>query len=127
MSIEMKYPLDDENYGRDIRSKAITSQLPDGAYVFVRDVDGTIYVLPDGPHQHPKVLGSGKPAVYAGDFSKRGQFVTDLTTLSGTFQFEDATDLLAVAKAFEEIGLTIQPGAVRLFSYSSGQRAQILR
>lgn len=123
----MKYPLDDENYERDIRSRAITSLLPDGAYVFVRDIDGAVYVLPDGPHQHPKVLGSAKPAVYAGDFSKRGQFVTDLTNLSGTFQFEDATGLLAVARVFEEIGLTIQPGAVRLFSYSSGQRAQILR
>ena len=123
----MKYPLDDRKYERDVRSRAITSQLPDGAYVFVRDVDGTVYVLPDGPHQHPKVLGSGKPALYAGDFSKRGNIVTDLTNLSGTFQFDDATGLLSVATALEEIGLAIQTGAVRLFSHTSGNRAEILR
>ncbi len=123
----MKYPLDDEKYNRDARSQRMTPVVPDGCYVYVRDIDGIIYVLSDGQHVHPRVLGGAKPATYAGDLTKRGIVITDLTNLSGTFQFDDAAGLLAVAEALEAAGLIIQTGAVRLFSHTAHQRAQILR
>ncbi len=123
----MKYPLDNRKYERDAGSQPMSIHVQDGCYVFVRDVDGVIYVLRDGPHKHPAVLGGGMPAMYAGDLTKRGNSITDLTNLSGTFQFDDAAGLLAVAELLEASGLIVQAGAVRLFSHTSRQRARILR
>ena len=123
----MKSPLDKKDYSRDPRSRPASLAIPDGGYVFVRDEQGVIFVLPDGPHLHPKVPGGNQLAVYAGDLTKSGDEVSDLTNLSGTFQFDDPQGLLAVAAALKSIGFRIQPGAVRLFSYLDGQPPRVLR
>jgi hypothetical protein len=111
----VKDPLDPTPYPKDPRSRAIVPSISDGGYVFVQDPAGTIWVLPDGPHMHPLVLGGGHPAMYAGDMTERGGRVVDLTNLSGTFQFDDEDGLRDVAAELENLGLSIQSGAVRFF------------
>jgi len=64
---------------------------------------------------HPKVLGGAQPASYAGDLTIENGVITDLTNLSGTFQFKNRAGLLAVANQLERQGLTVKPGAVRFF------------
>ena len=59
----MKHPQDTTPYPRDPRSRPIDASITDGGYVYVRDVNGEVYVVPDGPHMHPKVLGCGQPAM----------------------------------------------------------------
>jgi hypothetical protein len=121
----VKAPLDSTPYAQDSRSKPIHASVPDGGYVYVRDVNGVIFVLPDGLHMHPLVLGGGQWAMYAGDMTIRGQKVVDLTNLSGTFQFDDEAGLKAVAAEIRQQGLAIEPGAVRLFP-SDGSRPVIV-
>lgn len=62
----MKAPRDTTPYPQDPRSRPIDPTISDGGYVYVRDGNGTIRILPDGPHMHPLVLGGGRPAMYAG-------------------------------------------------------------
>ncbi|SFH68758.1 hypothetical protein [Planctomicrobium piriforme] len=90
------WPLDPTPYPRDRRSIPIHLGLRDGLYVFVQNIDEIIYVLPDHPHAHPKVLGGGKPARYAGDLTVENGEIRDLTNLSGTFQFDDRVGLLGL-------------------------------
>ncbi len=123
----MKRPLDEEPYDRDPRSCPTNFGLCDGTYVYVRDEHRTIFVLPDGHHLHPMVLGCAQPEIYAGDLTIKFGKIRDLTNLSGTFQFSDAEGLLAVASALEEIGFQIMPGAVRLFSHIDIARPKVLR
>jgi hypothetical protein len=88
-------------------------------------VNGTILVLPDGPHMHPKVLGGGLPALYAGDMTVRGGRAVDVTNLAGTFEFDDADGLREAAAALRRQGLTVETGAVRFFP-ADGSRPIIL-
>ena len=113
--VSVKYPQDTTPYPADPRSRPIDVSIADGGYVYVRDVAGTVWVLPDGPHLHPKVLGGGLPAMYAGDMTVRGGRVVDVTNLSGTFQFDDEAGLREVAAELRQQGLVVQAGAVRLF------------
>ena len=121
----MKAPLDRFPYPQDPRSRPVDANIADGGYVYVRDVNGTIYVLPDGPHLHPKVLGGGQSAIYAGDLTIRGGRVVDLTNLSGTFQFDDEAGLRAMANELRAQGLTVEQGAVRFFP-ADGSRPIVL-
>lgn len=121
----MKAPLDTTPYPRDSRSQPIDAAVGDGSYVYVRDGNGTVHLLPDGPHLHPKVLGGGQSAAYAGDLTIRGGKVVDLTNLSGTFQFEDEDGLKAVAEEIRKQGVTVEPGAVRFFP-PDGSRPVVL-
>jgi hypothetical protein len=82
-------------------------------------------VLPDGPHRHPKVLGSGLPARYTGDLTIRGGKVVDLTNLSSTFEFVDEAGLLEVAAELDAQGLAVESGAVRFFP-ADGSRPMVL-
>ncbi len=125
-SLKTKTPLDGTPYPRDPGSAPISGTTSDGGYVYVRDASGTVYVLPDGPHLHPKVLGGALPASYAGDLTIAKGTVVDLTNLSGTFRFRSRAGLLDVAKQLESQGLTIQPGAVRFFP-ADGSRPVTLR
>jgi hypothetical protein len=84
-----------------------------------------VYVVPDGPHLHPKVLGGGRPALYAGDMTVRGGRVVDLTNLSGTFQFDDEDGLREVAGELRRQGLVVELGAVRFFP-ADGSRPVVL-
>jgi hypothetical protein len=121
----LKSPLDPTPYPADPRSCPVAPGLADGGYVYVRDGNGTVYVLPDGPHLHPKVLGGGRSALYAGDMTIRGGRVVDLTNLSGTFQFDDEDGLREVATELRRQGLVVEPGAVRFFP-PDGSRPVVL-
>jgi hypothetical protein len=89
--------------------------LADGPYVFVQDVNGVVHVIEDGPHLHPKVLGGGSPAMYAGDLTIANGIVVDVTNLSGTFALDDEAGLRAVADELRRAGLLVSAGAVRFF------------
>lgn len=80
-------------------------QMAAGAYVYVQDCWGTVWVLPDGVHQHPNVLGGRRPAVAAGELvvAERGEIVS-INNVSGTFQC--ASDCL-----FGAVGGLIKQGA----------------
>jgi hypothetical protein len=113
-------PLDPFSYRKDSRSRLVGSDLPDGCYAYVRDVQGQVFVLPDGPHRHPRVLGGGQAALYAGDMRIEAGAVVELTNLSGTFQFDDVDGLRDVASVLRAAGLTVQSGKVRLFPNEGG-------
>lgn len=117
----MKPPLDPFPYTQDPNSKPISSDTLDGLYVFVQDDSGIVWVLPDGPHSHPKVLGMARPAMYAGDLTVADGKIKDVTNLSGTFQFEDQDGLRAVVDRLRQQGLEIEPGAVRFFPPDGSQ------
>jgi len=74
---------------------------------------------------HPRVLGGGLPAKYAGDMTIRGGRVVDITNLSGTFQFDDEDGLREIALELREQGLIVAVGAVRIFP-ADGSRPIIL-
>jgi hypothetical protein len=112
----LKYPQDSTPYPADPRSRPIDASIRDGGYVYVRDANGTVWVVPDGPHMHPKVLGGGLPATYAGDLTVRGGRVVDLTNLSGTFEFDDEDGLREAAAEIRRQGLAVEAGAVRFFT-----------
>jgi hypothetical protein len=124
--IMLKWPVDSTPYPQDTRSRFIAAGLPDGGYVYVQDDQGQIWILPDGPHFHPKVLGGGKPALYAGDLTIHNGRVIDVTNLSGTFQFVDEAGLLNVADELCRHGLAVDAGAVRFFP-ADGSMPVILR
>lgn len=121
----MKDPQDPTPYPQDPRSRPIDPRISDGGYVYVRDGAGTVWVLPDGPHMHPLVLGGGRPAMYAGDMTVRSGRVVDLTNLSGTFQFDDETGLRDVAAELRRQGVVVEHGAVRFFP-ADGSRPVVL-
>lgn len=120
MTAVPRTPLDPFPYRRDSRSRLAGGDLPDGLYVYVRDVQGQVFVLPDGPHRHPRVLGGGQAALYAGDLRIEAGVIVELTNLSGTFQFDDIEGLREVAGVLRAAGLTIEPGKVRLFPNDGG-------
>ena len=101
----MKTPLDLTPYPRDPSSKPITAATEDGSYVFVRDGAGTVFVVPDGPHMHPKVLGGASPAMYAGDLTVRGGRVIDLTIWS-------QDDYLMIEKRDSDLAKKLHSGVV---------------
>lgn len=121
----MRQPLDPTPYPRDPSSVPLDNNTPDGAYVYVQDCNGIVFVLPDGPHLHPKVLGGGAPARYAGDLVIQGGRVIELTNLSGTFQFDDEEGLKAVARQVRHQGMEVEAGAVRFFP-PDGSRPVVL-
>ena len=120
-----KLPLDLFPYQRDPRSQPLTVATEDGNYVYTQDLDGTIFVLPDGSHVHPKVLGNASPAIYAGDLQIKMGLIVDLTNLSGTFQFDDPQGLFRVALQIELLGIVIADGAVRFFPMDEIGRAHV--
>jgi hypothetical protein len=122
----MKKPLDPHPYPRDPRSRLFGPDLSDGGYVYVQDGQGEIWVLPDGPHMHPRILGLGLPAEYAGDLSVKNRRIIDVTNLSGTFQCDDPDGLLAVADRLIACGAVLVPGAVRFFPMD-GSRPVVLK
>jgi hypothetical protein len=118
----LRYPHDRFPYPRDARSRVLGRETEPGLYVYVQDEAGEIYVVPDSePNLHPRVLGGGVPARYAGDLKlgARG-VVEDLTNLSGNFRFRGKGGLLAVAELLRARGLIVQSGAVRWFPPDGG-------
>ena len=112
----LKPPGDPAAYPQDPRSKLAIPGLPDGTYVYVQDEFGRVFVLHDGPHLHPRVLGEARLAMYAGDLTIQAHQVIDITNLSGTFEFDDPHGLLEVVRWLKEQGWQVAPGAVRFFA-----------
>ena len=121
-----KRPQDRTLYPRHPDSRPIRLGLDDGAYVFVQDEAGTIYILADGPHRHPLVLGGARAALYAGDLTIVDGLIHDITNLSGTFQFDEPQGLLDVVQRLERMGFDVPSGAVRFFPVD-GSRPSVLR
>lgn len=116
----MKFPGDRKRVRKHPHSQPIVIGIPDGGYVYAQDEQGVIWVLRDGPHRHPRVLGEGRPARYAGDLVVQNGRIRDLTNLSGTFQFDDPDGLLEVARELERLGFAIDVGGVRYFPQDGG-------
>lgn len=113
-------PQDRRKYPRHPQSNIARPGLSDGEYVFVQDLDGTVWVVPDGPHVHPKVLGGGQPALYAGTLRISGQVVLELTNLSGTFRCDDDDGLVIIADWLRQQGWHIARDSVRFFPFDGG-------
>ena len=78
--------LDPERYRRHNDSVPFSPQVPAGVYVYVQDCAGVVWVLPDGCHRHPRILGGVRPAVAAGELVVgEGGEIHSINNLSGTF------------------------------------------
>ena len=97
-----------------------SGDTPDGLYVYAVSENGTLLILADGPHRHPRILGLGRAAVYAGDLEIVGGCVVSLTNLSGTFQCDAPEGLRDVAVALRSAGLQIDAMSVRFFPADGG-------
>jgi hypothetical protein len=94
-------------YRRHEQSAPFAATMPAGVYVYVQDCAGVVWVAPDGPHMHPRVLGGARPAVAAGELTLgEGGEVLSINDLSGTFRC--APDCLLVAAG----GIIIQGGTI---------------
>jgi hypothetical protein len=97
MPLTAYVPLDLERYRRHNESVPFSPQLHAGVYVFVQDCAGVVWVLPDGRHRHPRVLGGARPAVAAGELvAGPGGEVHSVNNLSGTFRCPGESLLSAV-------------------------------
>jgi hypothetical protein len=111
-------PKDKTPFPQDPRSKPISLDTPPAkeGYVFVQDADGTIHILPNGSHMHPKVLGGAKPGAAAGEvFVGEGKTITELNNISGTFPFKDPAVLERVAESLRQMGFKVPPEAIKYF------------
>ncbi len=98
---------DPERYRRHPQSVAFSANLTAGAYVYVQDCGGVVWVAPDGPHMHPRVLGGARPAVAAGELTVgAGGEVLSVNNLSGTFVCAPDSLLLVVG------GIIVQGGKI---------------
>jgi hypothetical protein len=102
---------------RNPASAPISQATPPGKYVFVQDANGVVYVVPDGPHLHPTVLGGGQPAAAAGEvvIGPNG-VVTEINNISFTFQHGGEV-LPGVQSALEGAGLSVAPDAIKPFNF----------
>jgi hypothetical protein len=112
-------PLDEFPYAQDPASRPYGPDLEPGIYVFVQDEDGTVFVLRETSegHQHPKILGGGRPAAAAGGLRIGPDgVIMEIDNFSGTFQFGPEI-FPQVRAALERAGGRVAPGAARPFLY----------
>jgi hypothetical protein len=103
-----KRPRDPFRYPRSPDSHPLASQDSPGWYVFVVDVQSVIHVAPNRLHEHPKVLGGCRPALYAGElWIDRSGSVGEVNNLSGTFQFRSRKSLCGVVESLRQLGFTV--------------------
>ncbi len=115
--VGVRRPLDDTPYERDPRATVLSVNTPPGQYVYVCDVQGIVHIAPDGPHQHPKVLGKGSAAMGAGTLTiLTPGTVSKLDNISGTFRFP-GTELPRIAEAIRKQGLSVDKDAIRVFDF----------
>jgi hypothetical protein len=125
MASRIYSPLDTTPYPQDPNSFLADQSVADGNFVYAQNIDGMIYFAPDGPHQHPKILGGGQSVRYAGDVRIYHGMVTDVTNLSGTFCCDEPDGLLAVAKQLARLGIRLQANSIRFFP-ADGSKPLIL-
>lgn len=121
----MKEPQDPTPYPQHKLSKKLSADLKDGNYVFVQSIENEIWILPDGPHRHPRILGNATAVKYAGDVRVENGTILDVTNLPGTFLCDDPDGLIEAAECFRQAGLILAAGAVRFFP-PDGSRPLIL-
>lgn len=121
----MKQPLDPTPYRQQRLSRQVSSDLADGNYVYVQSANDELWVLPDGPHRHPRILGNATPVKYAGDLRVDRGTIIELTNLSGTFLCDDPEGLSEVAELFRQSGFQLAMSAVRFFP-PDGSRPRVL-
>jgi len=98
-------PMDSERYRRHERSERFSTNTAPGVYVYVQDCAGVVWVGPDGPHMHPRILGGARPAVAAGELTlgESGEVLAS-NNLSGTFRCAPDSLLVVVG------GFIVQEG-----------------
>ena len=121
-----KHPQDRRKYAKHPESCLALPAVVDGEYVYVQDLNEDNWVLVDGPHRHPKVLGHALPALYAGTLKVTGNRILELTNLSGTFRCDDDEGLIAVADWLASRGWNLDTDALRFFPFD-GSRPYIIR
>jgi hypothetical protein len=119
-------PQDRRKYSRHADSCVALPGLADGEYVYVQDLEEQIWVVPDGPHRHPKVLGQALPALYAGTLRVLDNAIVELTNLSGTFRCDDDEGMVDVAEWLMQHGWRIAENAIRFFPFDGGRPYIIL-
>ncbi len=114
MPLTAYVPMDLRKYKKDAASVLFSPDIEPGQYVFVQDVAGRIWVLPDRPHGHPFVLGRAQPVVAAGELlvAEKGR-VESINNYSGTFACQADCLLTAVG------GLIMQGARVRRSAISA--------
>lgn len=122
----MKHPLDRIPYRQHRLSRKASVDLADGNYVYVQSGDDELWILPDGPHRHPRILGHATPVKYAGDLRVDHGTIVDMTNLSGTFLCDDPEGLIEAAELFRQSGFKLADAAVRYFP-PDGSRPRVLR
>ena len=114
-------PQDKRKYARHPDARVAMPGICDGEYVYVQNLDEEVWVLPDGPHRHPKVLGQSLPALYAGTLRVSAGCVVELTNLSGTFRCDDDEGLVEVAEWLMKHGWNLSENAIRFFPFDGGR------
>jgi hypothetical protein len=112
MALTVYVPIDDRRYKKHEQSVPFSPSLAPGDYVYVQDCWGVVWVIPDGPHRHPQVLGGARPAVAAGELTlgDNGE-VLMINNVSGTFQCAPDSLLTAVGGLIRQ-GATVSRQAI---------------
>ena len=114
-ALPTRKPFDRYLYTRHPESKPCTLSTPAGQYVYVQDAGGVVWVAPDGPHQHPRVLGNAFPAAAAGELTLGEESrVVEVNNLSGTFRLGPET-LDPVVQALRDMGWDVPADAIRRY------------
>lgn len=115
MPLTAYVPTDPNRYKRRENSVLFSPGLPAGEYVFVQDCDGKLWVLPDGFHVHPYVLGRARPAVAAGELTVQEYgVVIEVNNISGTFRCHPDCLFTAIGGLIMQ-GATVAPDAMHPF------------
>ena len=101
-------PIDRTAYVQDPSSSLLNSKSLIGDYVYVVDELEQIWIAYNCSHQHPKVLGSARSVLYAGEMriEANGE-ITELNNLSGTFRCQSKQSLCCVASQLASIGFIV--------------------
>lgn len=116
MPLPTRKPRDRHPYKRHPESRECSTAIEAGEYVYVQDEQGVVWVAPNGPHHHPRVLGAAKPAAAASELIlDEGVKVVEVNNLSGTFRFGPET-LDPVVEALRQLGFEVPEDAIKRYA-----------
>jgi hypothetical protein len=104
------FPLDQRSLSPDPLRREFSRNIEPGFYVYVLDCKGTVWIAPNGSHQHPRVLGRARPVAGAGEIQigVDGE-VTMINNESGTFQCHKDSLMTVVGAIVRQGGRVAQP------------------